>query len=255
MSTDKGTIAAYERAYTLACAKLAGKDPSIVAELAGVRYDAAAHWWFVEYLGEEYIVEHPSGQVNRADGPTAAGCRDSGSATTASSSGDAALAYQGLKGPTGLGDVDLPQAPDDRNVPVTPRILILHYLLNAMGTRPSGRLAAFREMPGGDIYVAPFTARTIKPLAAVFGSNGRALVQAGLELGGHVAQVGHHSVTVNALPRVPITLAVWEGDDEFPASASILFDSTAPDYLSTEDLVVLAGETVRACARLAAAYA
>ncbi len=220
MSTDKGTITAYERAFKLACSQLVAKNPSVVADLAAVRYDPSAHRWHVVFLGEEYTVEYPSGQVNRVDS-----------------------------------DIDRPRDPEDRGVPVTHRILMLHYLLKASGTRPSGRLKAFRELPGGDIYVAPFTARTIKPLAAVFGSHGAALVQAGTALGGHPVKVGHYGVVINTLPRVPLTLAVWEGDDEFLASANILFDSTAPDYLPTEDLVVLAGETVRACARLAAAYA
>ena len=240
MSTDKGTIAAYEKAFKLACSQLVAKDPSAVADLAGVRYDPVTHRWHVVFLGEEYTVEYPSGQVTRVD------------------SGRTDLSRRGAplwQGPVGLGDGDLPRDSEDRGVPETPRILMLHYLLRASGTRPSGRLTAFRELPGGDIYVAPFTARTVKPLAAVFGSNGAALVRAGTALGGQPVKVGRHGVAVNALPRVPVTLAVWEGDDEFPASGNILFDSTAPDYLSTEDLVVLAGETVRACARLAAAYA
>jgi hypothetical protein len=32
---------------------------------------------------------------------------------------------------------------------------------------------------------------------------------------------------------------LWRGDDEFPPNATILFDSSVTDYLSTEDLAVL----------------
>jgi len=34
-------------------------------------------------------------------------------------------------------------------------------------------------------------------------------------------------------------LVLWRGDDELAPEGSILFDSTIPDYLSTEDITVL----------------
>jgi hypothetical protein len=212
MSTGGGGATNYELAYRLACSQLAGRDPLAVAGLAGVPYDAAGQRWTVRYLGLDYEVAYPSGKVSTVG-----------------------------EGGAGGGDVAPPS--------VIARIIILHYLLNASGTAPAGQFRAFREMPGGDIYVLPFTNRTIKPLAGIFGRNPRGLVEAGLLLGGTPAGVGHGGVTIPALPRVPVTLGVWEGDDEFPASANIVFDQTASDYLPTEDLVALAGETVRACAR------
>ncbi len=36
----------------------------------------------------------------------------------------------------------------------------------------------------------------------------------------------------------------WSGDEEFPPEARILFDSTVPTYLSTEDVAVLSQQTV-----------
>jgi hypothetical protein len=43
---------------------------------------------------------------------------------------------------------------------------------------------------------------------------------------------------------VPIALIFWSGDEEFQPEARILFDSTIPTYLSTEDVAVLAQQTV-----------
>jgi hypothetical protein len=37
---------------------------------------------------------------------------------------------------------------------------------------------------------------------------------------------------------------VWEGDDEFPAEANILFDAAVGDYLSPEDAAWLASLAV-----------
>jgi len=47
------------------------------------------------------------------------------------------------------------------------------------------------------------------------------------------------AVTINAFSRVPITIVMWHGDDEFAPQGSIIFDSTISDYLSTEDITVL----------------
>ncbi|GAJ11492.1 unnamed protein product, partial [marine sediment metagenome] len=59
------------------------------------------------------------------------------------------------------------------------------------------------------------------------------------KLGGQKANYGDVSVTIDAFSYVPITLALWRGDEEFPPAGSILFDSTVADYLSAEDINVL----------------
>ncbi|GMO25657.1 MAG: hypothetical protein Ta2F_01010 [Termitinemataceae bacterium] len=41
------------------------------------------------------------------------------------------------------------------------------------------------------------------------------------------------------LPRVPVKLAYYEGDDEIPTSIQVLFDSTALNYFKFEPLAVL----------------
>ena len=49
---------------------------------------------------------------------------------------------------------------------------------------------------------------------------------------------GDASVEIMALKGIPLTYVVW-GAEDFPASASLLFDETASHYLPTEDLAVL----------------
>jgi hypothetical protein len=38
---------------------------------------------------------------------------------------------------------------------------------------------------------------------------------------------------------------LWEGDDEFPPNAQLLFDASVGHYLSLEDIVVLGQMTTR----------
>ena len=42
-----------------------------------------------------------------------------------------------------------------------------------------------------------------------------------------------------ALPRVPMLAQLWERDEEFPARASFLFDTTAGDHLVVDAILAL----------------
>jgi hypothetical protein len=119
-------------------------------------------------------------------------------------------------------------------------ILILHYLLHAVKRPVSGRLISFREVRGVSGYYPTFHKRAILPLQGTFEGCPDALVKAGLALGGETSAFGDASTTLHILPLVPITYVVWRGDDEIPASASILFEETVTSYLPGEDVVLAA---------------
>ena len=119
------------------------------------------------------------------------------------------------------------------------RLVVLHYLDMAGGAPLTHRLRAFKELPEGGIYQSTFAQRAIKPLLANFGQRPRLLLATAGTYGGLPVKMGDVAVTLHALPRVPLTLVVWQGDEEFPAEGSILFDSSITDYLPTEDITVL----------------
>ena len=119
------------------------------------------------------------------------------------------------------------------------KILILHYLIRAKGTPLSHRLIAYQELSEGATYYPTFIKRAVKPLADYFGPVPEKLLEMSAELGGTRTDCGDVAVMVPAFSRVPITLVIWRGDEEFPPSANILFDSTILDYLSAEDINVL----------------
>ncbi len=124
-------------------------------------------------------------------------------------------------------------------VPITDKILLLHYLLRAKGTPPSNRLITLKELPEGVNYFPTFYKRAIKPLEDAFGAKPELIYQTASMFGAKRADCADAAVTINALPRVPLTLAVWRGDDEFPPAASILFDANIADYLCGEDTIIL----------------
>ena len=130
---------------------------------------------------------------------------------------------------------------DKQEVPLRDRILILHYLNRASGSKLSGRLISFAEVPAGQHYLPAFRKRSVDIILHAFGDRPEDLPRAESVLGGREAEYGDISVTLYALPRIPITLVLWRGDDEFESSANVLFDATISEYLPTEDIAVLTG--------------
>ncbi|WP_094604819.1 hypothetical protein SPSIL_019280 [Sporomusa silvacetica DSM 10669] len=124
--------------------------------------------------------------------------------------------------------------------PMPAKIVLLHYLLTAKGQPLAGQWISFKEIPGGMIYLQPFNGRVLGGFKAFFGKNASLLIRAGEKIGGHTVKFGDAAITLDILPQVPVTYVIWEGDEEFPANATALFDATAQYYLPTEDLVVAA---------------
>lgn len=133
------------------------------------------------------------------------------------------------------------EGPKESGVPLEIRVLILHYLTGASGIPLNSRLISFKELPSGSIYVGPFTQRAVNPLVRIFGAAPEKLVQAATRLGGSRHDLGDVAVTVPFFPLVPLTYVLWLGDEEFPPSGNVLFDSTASTHLATEDYAVMAG--------------
>lgn len=125
-------------------------------------------------------------------------------------------------------------------VPLQEQVLILHYLKNC---RPvvKNEWVAYREIPGAGFYFGAFVKRAIEPLKKVFGQNLQAFKSAGQRIGATPVENG---LRFDPLPYAPVQIIVWEGDDEFPSEANILFDTTAGEYLSPEDAAWLASLTV-----------
>ena len=133
--------------------------------------------------------------------------------------------------------ISIQDSPED--VPLRDKILILHYLTQATGTPLAGEVIAYKELPEGVSYFRTFSKRAIKPLTDAFGQNLEQLRDTAKIMGGLAADYGDVAVTVWAFPRVPITLVLWRGDDEFPPDGNILFDRSISNYLTTEDVNVL----------------
>lgn len=144
-----------------------------------------------------------------------------------------------------------PEPAPDGELPIFAQILILHYLTNIARNPLEDKLISYKELPGGNIYIQPFTNRAIRPMVKSFGNNPGRLLEAASRIGAEPVAHGDAAVKISVFPRIPVTLILWGGDDEFPASGNILFDASAPAFLHTEDYAVLASFVVGTLKKLA----
>ena len=138
-------------------------------------------------------------------------------------------------------EISMQEVGTGQEPPIAIQILILHYLINADGTRLADAWISFRELPDGHIYDAAFRRRANLRLAEAFGNDLEGFVAAATTLGGERLTYGDASFLFSMFPRVRLAVVLYLGDDEFPASANVLFDAAAGHYLPIEDLAVLGG--------------
>ncbi len=138
-----------------------------------------------------------------------------------------------------LPDIEISLIAGEEDVPIRDKLLILHYFTLAKGTPLSGKMITYKELKEGINYFPTYHKRTIMPLVNYFGNEPHRLLDMARILGGYEADYGDVAVTINAFSRVPITLVLWQGDEEFPPAGNIVFDSTISEYLSTDDINML----------------
>ncbi|MEJ2038613.1 MAG: DUF3786 domain-containing protein, partial [Desulfosarcinaceae bacterium] len=115
-------------------------------------------------------------------------------------------------------------ADPDAQVPLQEQVLVLHYLQGSQASL-TGRWISYREIPGAAFYFGPFMQRAVEPLKKVFGADTAALRKAAARLNAKTLETSSAAFQFAPLPFAPLQIIVWEGDDEFPAEANILFDA------------------------------
>lgn len=141
-------------------------------------------------------------------------------------------------------EVEISREGESGDMPLPEKILVCHYLLNATSEAVSDELITFRQVPDGHFYFDAFQRRARDPLLATFGKDPEMFRRCAQMLGGKPVAAGDVGMVFQMLPRIDIQLVLWQGDDEFPPEASILFDSSIQNRLPVEDIAVMSGMLV-----------
>ena len=127
-----------------------------------------------------------------------------------------------------------------RGIPLQEQVLILHYLEAGSPSKLEEKWVSYREIPGATFYYGPFVKRAIEPFKKVFGQNIPGFSKAAGHLKSRAVELGDAAFIFQMFPRVPVQIILWQGDDEFPPEANIVFDGSIGGILSPEDIAWLA---------------
>jgi hypothetical protein len=98
----------------------------------------------------------------------------------------------------------------------------------------------FRDFPGGQFYYQPFLSRSSQILLKRFGNDVDSLRENLQRLDWTPTGTGDVGACMHALGPLHIALVYRGGDDEFPATADVLFDSGVKRALCAEDAAAVA---------------
>ncbi len=116
---------------------------------------------------------------------------------------------------------------------------LAYYFNICDGTPETGSWISFSELPDGKFYTQAFQGYTGNKLAKSFGNDKDAFEKAALKLNGRRETMGDAAFSFRALPHVALLVVCWLGDEDFPPSYRVLFDSAASHHLSTDAFAIL----------------
>jgi hypothetical protein len=128
--------------------------------------------------------------------------------------------------------------PDDE-LPAFTQTLLMYYLLTADGMPLSGKWVSFADLPGGRMYAQAYQGYSGDEIVKAFDPELDKFKRACLSAGGTQHESGDAAFSFIALPRLPLLVNYWLGDEDFPSSCKILFDSSATHYLPIDGCAII----------------
>lgn len=178
-------------------ARFAASDPELLSQVSGVPYDPQTGLFTVRLMNKRYTIHFPDFAVV---------CLDN----------------DGTYAPL-LSDM-------------SSKILLVRYLLEAKRVPFKGEFYAYADMPWGNHYNQVFQGRCVKRLAFSFGFQLDRFCQVMELVGGTKLSVGDAGYEFAFLDELRLQFLLWEGDEEFPPSAQILFSDNFSSAFAGEDM-------------------
>jgi hypothetical protein len=115
---------------------------------------------------------------------------------------------------------------------------LLRWLLEGKKVSWQGNWKTFREMPWGELYIKPYTGRVLTRAAFTFGFKLEKFCAACEKMGAVAVKHGDAGYQLQLLPGFWMQIMVWEGDDEFPPNAQVIYSDNFAEGFAAEDRVV-----------------
>lgn len=122
--------------------------------------------------------------------------------------------------------------------PLPTQTFLLRYLLEGKNIKWNGQWKTFREMPWGEMYIQPYTGRVLTRAAFTFGTRIDAFRHAAEKMGAVKENHGDAGYEFELVSGYRMQILVWEGDEEFPPNAQVLYSDNFETGFAPEDRVV-----------------
>lgn len=142
---------------------------------------------------------------------------------------------------------------DGKTPGIEAAILLLHYLsFFQCQAEQANKWVSLKEIPNGGILFYPaFHKTAIQGLIKAFGDRPELLLACAARLGGQAAKFGDAAAVFQVFPKIPLCAAIWEGDEEIAANATILYDPSITYFLHIESIIGVGGHLARRLIKLA----
>lgn len=148
-----------------------------------------------------------------------------------------------------LPDKTVFSAKDSSRAGFVEELCILAYLINSVDLPVANKPTTAEALPGGQFFFRGLHSLDTGKLEDAFGQHPERLYEIMDKFGAKRCEFGDASIELYVLPRIPITVVIWQSDEEFAARASILFDETAAEQLPLDALWAAANLTIKALIR------
>ena len=201
-------------------------DAREMAVRTGTEFDGEK--FYVNLLGVTYAITHPEYSIRKSlplEGKGDRACAVDEVAqdrnnTSSVTSGDSFSSRRSL-------DIALPV-----------QTFLLRWLLEGKQAAWQGNWKTFREMPWGELYIKPYTGRVLTRAAFTFGTRVEKFREACEKMDAVALKHGDAGYQFQLLPGFWMQIMVWEGDDEFPPNAQVLYTDNFETGFAPEDRVV-----------------
>ena len=131
------------------------------------------------------------------------------------------------------------RALDEGKLPPLPvQTFLLRYWLESRDVLWLGQWKTFREMPWGEMYMKPYSGRVLSRAAFTFGFKLGAFRAACEKMGAAAVKNGDAGYEFDLIGGYRMRLLMWEGDEEFPPNAQVLYSDNFAEGFAAEDRVV-----------------
>lgn len=127
----------------------------------------------------------------------------------------------------------------DREVNFNTAMAIYHiFCYSQPCAKAAGMWVPLREIRRAAPFERAFLQQTLEPFARRCDGRVEELRAAGERLGFRKLAQSDAGMEAQVFDCLPIRLLFWDGDEEFPAQANILFDANANDFLHEETVIM-----------------